>query len=153
SSDGAKPAPAAPQRGPTLRPLTTGGCCVQPFWAPDGQHVLFIDKPDEVSPVGLWAVDTSRPGAEPELYTSRLGTYAGNMAFLVELTSATTTIERVADGARWTVPAGGRSISISPGHKYIAWQESNTNIAWERRTSEIWVANLDGSDPHIVTTV
>ncbi|HBY94804.1 MAG TPA: hypothetical protein DEP84_12740 [Chloroflexi bacterium] len=147
------PARASPEPDPALRQLTEGGCCVQPFWAPDGRRVLFIDKPGPSSQVGLWGVDTSHPGAAPELYTARLGSYAGNMAFLVELTRDTTTIERVADGLRWTVPANGRSIAISPGQQLIAWQVTDSNVSFERRVAQIWVANLDGSNAHAVATV
>lgn len=148
-----KPAPAQVPRIPSIRQLTTDGCCVQPFWAPDGRRVLFIDKPSPSGQVGLWSVDTSRPGAAPELYTPRLGFYTGNMAFLVELTDTATTLERVADGTRWTVPANGRSVAISPSHTLIAWQMSDSSVPFERRVAQIWVANLDGSNAHVAATV
>jgi hypothetical protein len=59
---------------PTLRQLTTSGCCVQPFWSPDGSQVWFIDRPNESSPSGLWGVNAS--GGEPQLVTERVGVYS-----------------------------------------------------------------------------
>ena len=50
----------------------------------------------------------------------------------------------------WTVPAGGRSISISPNRTRIAWDVSNNDLPSERRVSEIWVANFDGTEPQSV---
>ncbi len=104
-------------------------------------------------------MDVTKPAAEAELVTERIAFYTADMAYLVDLDADTTTIERVADpstgqdGTRWTVPAGGRPISISPGRKRIAWQVSDENLSFDRRTTQVWVASLDGSDPRRVTTL
>jgi Tol biopolymer transport system component len=104
-------------------------------------------------------VDVTKPAAEAELVTERIAFYTADMAYLVDLDADTTTIERVADpstgqdGTRWTVPAGGRPISISPGRKRIAWQVSDENLSFDRRTTQVWVASLDGGDPRGVTTL
>src|SRR5512137_750188 len=42
---------------PPLTQLTSGGCCVNPGWSPDSRQVLFIDKPSEGDPAGIYAVD------------------------------------------------------------------------------------------------
>ena len=150
-----------PTPAPALRRLTTGGCCTQPFWSPDSRQVLFIDQPAPDAPLGIWGVDTTRPEATPELFTERIAFYTADMAFLVEPIQGTTVIERLADpeaeieSARWTVPNGGRSVSISPGRTRIAWQVSDDNLPFERRTTQLWVANLDldGSDAELVATL
>jgi hypothetical protein len=152
------PSPS-PTPAPTLRQLTKGGCCTQPFWSPDSRQVLFIDKPAPDAPVGIWGVDVIQPEPTPELVTERIAFYTADMAFLVELGEDTTTIERLADpltgtgGERWTVPAEGRPVSISPGRTRIAWQVSDDDLPFERQITQVWVANLDGSDAQPVATL
>ena len=156
------PAPTStpsPTPAPALRRLTTGGCCTQIFWSADSRQILFIDKPTPGDPVGIWGVDVTKPTAEAELVTGRIASYTTDMAYLVDLDADTTTIERVADpstgqdGTRWVVPAGGRPISISPGRKLIAWQVSDENLPFDRRTTQVWVATLDGGGPRRITTL
>lgn len=121
--------------------------------------MLFIDKPSPDAPVGIWGVDVTRPDPTPELVTERIAFYTADLAFLVELSQDTTVIERLADpltgtgGARWTVPAEGRPVSISPGRKRIAWQVSDDDLPFERRVTQVWVANLDGSDAQPAATL
>jgi len=142
-----------------LRRFTTGGCCTQPFWSPDSQQVLFIDKPPPDAPLGIWGVHTGRPGATPELVTERIAFYAADLSYVVAYGQGETAIERLSGPLdetvveRWTVPAGGRPISISPGRTRIAWQVSNDDAPVERRITQIWIANLDGSDARSVATL
>lgn len=135
-----------PASGLQLRQLTTGGCCTQPFWSPDSRQIRFIDTPPPNGPAGIWGLDITAPDAEPTLVTEELGYYTDDMEFRLVPDDDTTTIVRVADGERWTVPAGGRFVSISPNRTRVAWEESDRDVPRERRTTEIWVANLDGSD-------
>ncbi len=152
SSPTPQPSPS-PTPAPALRQLTTGGCCTQPFWSPDSRQVLFIDKPSPDAPVGIWGVDVVQSDPVPELVTERIAFYTADMAFLVELSEDTTVIERLADGARWTVPAGGRPVSISPGRKRIAWTATDEDLPFERQTTQVCVANLDGGDARQVATL
>lgn len=153
----ATPLPS-PTPMPALRRLTTGGCCTQPFWSPDSRRVLFIDKPAPDAPVGIWGVDVTQPDPTPELAAERIGFYTTDMAFLVELNGDTTIIERLPDpatgkgGGRWMVPAGGRPVSLSPRRKRIAWQVSN-DAPFERRMTQVWVANLDGTNARQVANL
>lgn len=152
---------------PTLRQLTTGGCCTQPSWSPDSEQVLYIDKPAPNVPVGIWGVDVMQPNPTPQLITERIAFYTEDLTYRIELSQDTTVIERLARplteigtgpsagtvSARWTVPTGGRPVSFSPERKRIAWQVSNEDLPFERRTTQIWVANLDGSDARSVATL
>lgn len=154
------PAPTAtstPTATPTPVPqafqLTSGGCCTQPFWSPDSQQVRFIDRPSANSPVGIWGVSIAEPQTEPTLVSQRLEESIAEPDYLVETSSNTTVIERLADGERWTVPADGRSVVISPNKARIAWSVSNDNVAVENRVAAIWIANLDGSEARQVATL
>ena len=146
--DPATPTPS-PAPAPVLRRLTTGGCCTQPFWSADSQHVLFIDKPAPDASTGIWGVDVTQEDSTPQLITERIGYYTRDMAFLVEVGEGTTTIERTADGKRWTVPAEGRPVYFSPGRTRITWQVSN-DAPFEQRVTQVWVANLDGTEARLV---
>ena len=106
--------------------------------------------------MGYWGVDTTQPGAAPELLTERIALYTRDLSFVVEYGGGQTTIAQL-DGPlsetvvdQWAVPAGGRSISISPDRSRIAWDVSNTDLPFERRVSEIWVANFDGTEARSV---
>ncbi len=147
-------ATAAPTATPTATPtpppqavqLTASGCCTQPFWSADSQQVRFIDKPDPQSPVGIWGVDINQPMAPPALVTERIEESLVRNGFLVETSGATTTIEQVSDGRRWQVPAQGRSVIISPQKTRIAWSINNDDVPVENQVTQIWTANLDGSE-------
>lgn len=146
------PPAVVPASAPTLRALTQGGCCTQPFWSADSRQVLFIDKPGASGPVGIWGVDVTQAGAVPTLYTTRLATYSQDMAYVVEARGAQSIVERVADGKRWSFPTGGRQLTLSPTVSQVAWQVSSRNQPREQRRSEIWVAPLAGRG-RAVTTV
>jgi hypothetical protein len=138
---------------PELIQLTSGGCCTQPFWSPDSGEIRFIDRPGADGPTGIWSVPLASPLAEPALLTERIELSAAGPDYLVETTGDTTAIERLADGQRWTVPAGGRSVIISPDRTRIAWSVSNDNLPSESRVATVWVANLDGSEARQVATL
>ena len=60
-----------------------------------------------------------------------------------------TTIVRLADGARWTVPAGGRPVWESPDLAQVAWTTA-PDVNWERRVTTVWVAPFEGGAAHEV---
>ncbi|UCC86933.1 MAG: hypothetical protein JSV81_19090, partial [Anaerolineales bacterium] len=84
-----------PTPTPALRQLTQGNCCTQPFWSPDSQKVLFIDKPRPDLPVGIWAISATEADPTPELVTERITTYTADLSFRIEQSQDTTTIERL----------------------------------------------------------
>jgi Tol biopolymer transport system component len=133
--------------------LTDGGCCTQPFWSPDSQQVRFIDKPAKDSPTGIWGVPVAAPGAEPILVTERVEESLAAGDYLVETTENSTAIRRLSDGKRWTVPAGGRSVLLSPDRTRIAWSAADDDLPPDQQVASIWVANLDGSGARKVTTL
>jgi Tol biopolymer transport system component len=48
------------------------------------------------------------------------------------------------------VPAEGRSFSASPGYRRIVWQVRDDDLPFERRMTQVWVADFDGSNPRMV---
>ncbi len=138
------PAPS-PTPAPVLRQLTTGGCCVQPFWSADGAQVQFIDKPTAEAPVGIWGVDIA--GSAPQFVTDQLGVRSPDGTLVAYPEDGRAYVQRLSDGQRWTAPSGGRAISFSPDSRLITWQQTTVAGTNDRRVVEVWVANVDGSEP------
>lgn len=150
----ATPIPTAtPTPPPQAVQLTTGGCCTQPFWSPDGQQVRFIDKPAQDQPVGIWGVSLESPLAAPQFVTDRLEESTASPKYLIDTDNNTTVIERRADGQRWTVPARGRNVLISPDETRIAWAVTNDDAPPGQQVTRLWLANLDGSEARQVATL
>ena len=158
----ATPAPtAAPTTTPTPTPnpapktvrLTTGGCCTQPYWSPDSTQVRFIDKRGTGALTGIWGVPVAEPGTEPVLISERVEESLAAGDYLVETTGNSTTIQRLSDSKRWTVPADGRSVLISPARTKIAWVAVDNDLLLEQQVAVVWVADLDGSGARKVSTL
>ena len=141
---------------PLFTQLTTGGCCVQPFFSPDGAHVLYLDRPGSDAPVGIYGVPIAEPLAQPTLRTEKLGPFSANMAYSVDLVNGQTFIESVngtnGEGERFGISNGGRSVSFAPDNQTIAWTIGQDAGNFDVRRSEIWVAKLDGSDARRMIT-
>src|SRR5262249_49883410 len=112
-----------PTPAPSLKRLTDGECCTQPFWSPDSQQVLFIDKPDANAPTGIYAVDIAAPGA-PKLFSERVAFYTSDLKYAISLDSAFTTIEQLSDGQKWRIRTGGRNVLLSPDRTRVVWNET-----------------------------
>ncbi|MGW8251018.1 MAG: hypothetical protein ACWGO1_10275, partial [Anaerolineales bacterium] len=138
----ASPTPS-PTATPSLRQLTSGGCCVEPFWSPDGSRVLFLDKPSADSSIGFWGVSTD--GGSPELYNDRLGIYSNDMTLLAYPQRDQTIVERLADGQSWTIPSGGRAVTFSPDSMQLAWTQGDSGPPFDTARRQVWVSNVDGS--------
>jgi Tol biopolymer transport system component len=143
------PTPTSP---PAAYQLTTGGCCTQPFWSPDGSQVRFIDKPAG-NVVGIYGVNVAEPQSAPALVSERLEDSLATGGYIVLRANNTTTIERLADGLRWGVPARGRNVVFSPGAARIAWTLSDEDLPPEQQVTQVWVAELSGENADRVATL
>jgi hypothetical protein len=140
------PTPAA-----VIAPLTQGGCCVQPFWSPDGQSVMFIDKPAPQDPAGIWAVDL--PGGTPRFVTDKLGVYSPDRQLFAYPQGELTFVERVADGQRWTIPNGGRRVTFSPDGEHVAWTGGQSGPPFDTARRQVWISRYDGSQERALASV
>ena len=146
---------AAPVRAEASQftPLTQSGCCVQPFFSNDGARVLFLDRPTAAASVGIYGVRVDRPMSTPELITEKLGPFSRDMIYNAKLESGRTVVERAGSApARWVIDNGGRSVSFSPNGARILWSVSESNGGFDRRRSDVWVANVDGGGARKVST-
>jgi Tol biopolymer transport system component len=128
---------------PELRQLTNGGCCSQPFWSPDSQQILFIDRPSLDAPAGLWGVNLQ--GGAPQFVTDRLGIFSNDMQLRAFPETGQTVVERLSDGQRWIIPSSGRAISFSLDGKQVAWSSGQNDSTTNNAPRQIWVSQVDGS--------
>lgn len=140
-----------PTPAPVLHQLTSGGCCVGPFWSPDSQKVLYIDKPAADAQAGIWGVGLQ--GGSPELCTDRLGLYSDDQSLLAYPQGGRTVIERLVDGTLWSIANGGRPVSFSPDGTQVAWTGGLSGPPYDTARRQIWVSQVDGSQAHQVLEV
>ncbi len=139
----ATPEPS-PTPGATLKQMSTGGCCTQPFWSPNGQSIWFVDRPPNL-PGGIWAIDPLTP-LKATLVTEQLGLLSPDGSLIACRSGESTVIERLADGATWDVPAYGRAIVFSPDSQKIAWQIASSTENFDRRLVQVWVSDVSGDN-------
>ncbi|MBI4671487.1 MAG: PD40 domain-containing protein [Chloroflexi bacterium] len=143
------PTPTPTRPSAQLSQLMDGGCCVSPFWAPDSQSVLFIDKPTATAPAGIYRVRLERP-RQSELWTERIAFYTRELDYAQIPAQAGTRLIRVSDGQEVRIKNGGRTVQISPDRTRIVWTETRETFPIENRVSTIMLAKIDGSEPQRV---
>lgn len=149
----ATPSPTATP-APSLRQLTGGGCCVQPFFSADGRQVLFIDKPGADAPVGIYGVDLANPQPTPFLENERIGFRNPDRTIVATLDgSGLAHFLDEASGQSWSVDTGGNPPHFSPDSSRILWTATDLEGPYDQRQSDIWLADLDGSNPRRLLSV
>ena len=126
-----------------LAQLTLDGCCAGPFWSPDSQQVLFIDRPSHDAPAGLWGVGLQ--GGAPQFIDGRIGVFSPDMQLRAFPSGGNTYVERFATGERWTIPSGGRAVNFSPDGAWLAWNAGQAGPPFDSAQREVWVSRFDGS--------
>ncbi len=140
----AGPAPSpSPNPAPTLYRLTSGGCCVQPEFSPDGRQILYIDRPSPEQPAGLWSV--SLDGGAPQFFSDQLGIFSADMQFRAFPADGQTVVEHVETEEQWVIPNGGRPVSLSPDGSWLAWTAGETGPPFDTARREVWVSRIDGT--------
>lgn len=146
------PAPTATPVPAQFTQLTDGGCCVSPGWLPDSESIVFIDKPQADTPVGMYRVRLDMP-LQSVLWNQRIASYTPEFDYAQIPEQAGTRLVRVSDGQEWRIKTGGRSVQISPDRTRIVWTETRETFPIENRLSNIMLANLDGSEPKRILQV
>jgi hypothetical protein len=131
-----------PTPTPFLLRLTEDGCCTQPFWSPDGREVLFFDKPSPETPAGLWALEIDS-GAQ-RLVTESAGIYSHDLSLAAFLVNGETVVENLSDGARNTIPNGGRAVFFSPSGVRLAWVAGSIGPPIDTAWREVSVSSVEG---------
>lgn len=142
--------PPTPTPAPSLHQLTNGGCCVQPVFSPDSGQVLFIDKPDSTAPLGIYGVDIANPQPAPALVNPTIGFWNFDRTIVAVPEGEATRFTNQISGESWTVNTGGNWPTFSPDSSQIIWVATDREGPYDRRQSDIWLANLDGSNARII---
>ena len=146
------PTAAPPTPAPRLTRITEGRCCTQPFWAPDSNQVLFIDKPSANAPTGIYAVDVNAPAA-PKVLSERVAFYTSDMQYAQTIDGAFAVVTRLSDGHEWRIRTGGRTVLLSPERTHVLWSETPQTGPNEQRTTVVMGANIDGSQARPVVSL
>ncbi|MEW5959907.1 MAG: hypothetical protein AB1801_19470 [Chloroflexota bacterium] len=159
----ATPAPTvtpSPTAAPALRQLTGGGCCVQPFFSPDGQQVLFIDKPSAHDPAGIYGIDLQNSTLEPQnslptprLVNQTIGFRSPDWSIVAAIDGNLVRFTDETSGQSWTIDTGGNWPYFSPAGSQILWVASDREGPYDRRQSDLWLADLDGSQRQLLLSL
>jgi Tol biopolymer transport system component len=153
TSPPANTATPTPTATPSLRQLTSGGCCVQPFFSADGRQVFFIDKPAEDVPVGIYGLDFVNPQPTPQLVSELIGFRNPDHTIVAVPEGDLVRFINETTGENWTVNTGGNWPSFSPNSSQIVWTASDQEGPYDRRQTDIWRANLDGSEAELLLSL
>jgi hypothetical protein len=148
----ASPAPSPTPAVPSMIRLTEPGCCVQPFWSPDGREVRFIDQPQPTAPTGIYGVSVE--GGEPYLVSETIGLPSPDGRYRAFLSDdGETIVQNVEDEAQWVIPNGGTRVFFSPGSARLAWTDVDRSGNFDLRKAVISVSDVEGNDPREVDTL
>ena len=138
---------------PQLTQLTTGSCCVNPGWSPDSRQVLFIDKPSENAPAGIYAVDILTGAIKPAQWSGRLGLYSPDRSLIAYPDDFATVIEKPSTGEKWAL-AGILPIDFAPDNQHVAWDnDPDITGPYDQRPSDLYVADVNEKKPVRITRV
>ncbi len=143
-----------------LRQLTSDGCCVQPFFSPDSDTVLVIDKPSEKARLGVYGLDltTFESPAEtpPQLIYETVGFRSPDHTVVAVPDPDDDQLMRFNNeetGETWTVNTSGNWPIFSPDGQSILWNVIDRRGPYDERPTDIWVSKIDGSDARRLLTL
>ena len=142
-----------PTPTPSLRQLTSGGCCVQPFFSPDSRQVLYLDKPSTDTPVGIYGLNLADPQPTPILVNKTIGFRSADRTLVITMAGDLARLVNEITGQIWSVDTGGNSPSISPDNRRLIWTATDQDGPYDRRRSDVWLANIDGSQPRLLLSL
>lgn len=142
-------------------PILSGTCCPGAVWSPDSRTLLFLDGPPARSSTGIYQV-SSEGGPVKGGPVNGIGTVTrrfSSVAFYSPLlrwavrpgTGDTTTLERLADGRRFTLPTRGADVLWNAAETRVAYARSETTGNFDRRTTRVYVADVFGQPRQVAT--
>ncbi|GHF49961.1 hypothetical protein HNQ07_002866 [Deinococcus metalli] len=133
------------------QPILSGGCCPGAVWTPDSRALLFLDGPPARPSTGIYTVPA---GGGP--VTRRYATvafYSPALKWSVRPgTGEATTLTRLADGRRFTLPTRGGDVVWNRAETRLAYARSATTGNYDRRVTQIYIADVFAA-PRSVATV
>jgi Tol biopolymer transport system component len=113
--------------------------------------VLFLDKPDENSPAGIYGVNLET-GA-PKLVLERIGIYSSDLQYVAYPDGGQTIVEGLKDGQLFLIPSSGRAVGFSTDSRWVAWTFGQSGPPYDTTQRQVWVSKIDGSGAKQVASV
>lgn len=133
------------------QPVLGGTCCPGAVWAPDSRALLFLDGPPARPATAIYQVPAG--GGAVTRKFSTVAFYSPRLLWAVRPGAGeSTTLERLADGKRFTLPTRGADVAWTRSETRVAYTRSDTAGNYDRRLTRVYVADVFGA-PRQVTTL
>jgi hypothetical protein len=134
--------------------ISQGDCCTNVYWNQDSSEVRYIDRPEPTALTGVWGVDVTQPGVGARFVNERLGIYNSERTLIAypDSSEGMVVIESLTDGETWRIDTDGNGISFTPEDR-VLWTAHDAEVSWRARATEVWLADVDGSQADLLTTI
>lgn len=133
------------------RAVLSGECCPGVVWTPDSRALLFLDGPPARGSTGIYSVPAD--GGEVTRRFSSVAFFSPSLRWAVRPGAGeATTLERLTDGRRFTLPTYGADVVWTRAETRLAYARSSTSGNFDRRVTRVFVADVFGA-PRLVATL
>ncbi|WP_221088311.1 TolB-like translocation protein [Deinococcus aquaedulcis] len=142
----------APVLAATLpsRAVLSGECCPGVVWTPDSRALLFLDGPPARGRTAIYQV--SAGGGTVTQRFSSVAFFSPALKWAVRPGGGeATTLERLADGRRFTLPTRGADVTWNRAETRVAYTRSDTTGNFDRRASRVFVADVFSAPRQVAT--
>lgn len=132
------------------KPVLSGTCCPGAEWTPDSRALLFLDGPPARGSTGIYQVPAE--GGPVTRRFSSVAFYSPRLLWAVRPgTGVNTTLERLADGRKFTLPTYGADVTWNRAETRVAYTRSATTGNYDRRMTRVEVADVFGAPRQVAT--
>ncbi|WP_104991444.1 PD40 domain-containing protein [Deinococcus sp. NW-56] len=130
--------------------VLSGTCCPGAVWTPDSRNLMFLDGPPARPTTGIYQVSAN--GGEVTRRFSSVAFFSPRLLWAVRPgTGDATTLERLADRRRFTLPTRGADVTWTRSENRLAYTRSDTTGNFDRRATRVFVADVFGSPRQVAT--
>ncbi|WP_244940307.1 hypothetical protein [Deinococcus ficus] len=132
------------------RAVLSGGCCPGAVWTPDSRALLFLDGPPARATTGIYQVPAA--GGTVTRRFSSVAYFSPALRWAVRPgPGEATTLERLADGRRFTLPTYGADVAWTRAETRLAYVRSATTGNFDRRATRVFVADVFGAPRQVAS--
>ncbi|UQN07785.1 hypothetical protein M1R55_02955 [Deinococcus sp. QL22] len=130
--------------------VLSGTCCPGVVWAPDSRALMFLDGPPVRSATGIYSVP-AEGGAVTRRFSS-VAYFSPKLRWAVRPgTGENTTLERLSDGRKFTLPTRGADVTWTATETRLAYTRSDTSGNFDRRTTHVFISDVFAAPKQIAT--
>ncbi|SMB96900.1 hypothetical protein [Deinococcus hopiensis] len=132
------------------RAVLTGTCCPGVVWSPDSRRLLFLDGPPARTSTGIYQVGAG--GGTVTRRFSSVAFFSPRLLWAVRPGAGEgTTLERLADGRKFTLPTAGADVTWNPTETALAYTRSATSGNFDRRVTRVFLAEVFAAPRQVAT--